>query len=50
MQKRYLKKQLKEAYENNFLGDDILKRKIKFHISIYVGAGAYICGEETALT
>lgn len=47
--KEILEKAIKEAYEYNFLGDDILKRKIKFHISIYVGAGAYICGEETAL-
>ncbi len=47
--KEILEKAIKEAYENNFLGDDILKRKVKFHISIYPGAGAYICGEETAL-
>ncbi len=40
---------VKQAYEKNFLGDDILGGKVRFHITVHQGAGAYICGEETAL-
>ena len=40
---------LKEAYEHNYLGDNILGSAYSFHITTYRGAGAYICGEETAL-
>ena len=32
-----------------FLGDDILGQGIRFDIELRKGAGAYICGEETAL-
>ncbi len=38
-----------QAYKDNFLGDNILGKGIKFHLSVHQGAGAYICGEETAL-
>lgn len=34
---------------NGFLGDDILGRGLRFDIELRCGAGAYICGEETAL-
>ena len=37
------------ANENGFLGDNILGSGLKFNIEIRRGAGAYICGEETAL-
>jgi len=37
------------ANENGFLGDNILGRGLQFNIEIRRGAGAYICGEETAL-
>ena len=40
---------IKQAYEKNYLGDNILRKAIKFDLSVYQGAGAYICGEETAL-
>lgn len=40
---------LKEAEENNLLGNHILGTDFSFKIKIYRGAGAYICGEETAL-
>lgn len=40
---------LREAYEKNYLGDNILGKGITFHLHIHCGAGAYICGEETAL-
>jgi NADH-quinone oxidoreductase subunit F len=37
------------ARERGFLGEDILGRGVRFDIEIRRGAGAYICGEETAL-
>ncbi len=40
---------IKQAYEKNYLGDNILGKGIKFELSVHQGAGAYICGEETAL-
>lgn len=38
-----------QAYEKNYLGDNILGKGKKFTLAVYQGAGAYICGEETAL-
>ncbi len=35
--------------ENNLLGDNILNSGFSFDITIYEGAGAFVCGEETAL-
>jgi NADH-quinone oxidoreductase subunit F len=40
---------LKEAYDAGLLGKDIQKSGIDFDLHTFVGAGAYICGEETAL-
>ena len=40
---------LKEARRSGFLGSDILGSGWDCEISIFSGAGAYICGEETAL-
>ncbi|MGY1424989.1 NADH-quinone oxidoreductase subunit NuoF [Lysobacter sp. A289] len=40
---------LKEAYDNGWLGKDILGSGIDIDIHNALGAGAYICGEETAL-
>ena len=40
---------IKQAYDKNYLGDNILGKGIKFQLSVHQGAGAYICGEETAL-
>jgi len=40
---------ISEAYRDGFLGDNILGKGIRFHLSVHRGAGAYICGEETAL-
>jgi NADH-quinone oxidoreductase subunit F len=44
-----LENALNEAKEANLLGDNILDSGFSFDIEIRVGAGAYICGEETAL-
>ncbi len=40
---------LKEAYAAGFLGADILGSGVNFDLHSHIGAGAYICGEETAL-
>jgi NADH-quinone oxidoreductase subunit F len=40
---------IKQALEKKYLGDNILGKGVKFELSVHQGAGAYICGEETAL-
>lgn len=40
---------IKKARENNFLGKNILGTNFSFNIEVREGAGAYICGDETAL-
>jgi NADH-quinone oxidoreductase subunit F len=44
-----LKIALAQAKERNFLGENILERGFSFEIKIKLGAGAFVCGEETAL-
>jgi NADH-quinone oxidoreductase subunit F len=38
-----------EAYEAGYLGNDILGSRRDLELVVHRGAGAYICGEETAL-
>ena len=45
----YLEQQLTEFRSEGLLGKSILKFEFEFDIRIQMGAGAYICGEETAL-
>ncbi|GGI84227.1 NADH-quinone oxidoreductase subunit NuoF [Legionella impletisoli] len=40
---------LKEAYNEGYLGKNILGSGFSFDLYNHLGAGAYICGEETAL-
>jgi NADH-quinone oxidoreductase subunit F len=40
---------LKEAYAAGLLGKNLLGSGVDFDLYSFVGAGAYICGEETAL-
>jgi len=40
---------LKEAYAAGLLGKNILKSETDFDLYNHLGAGAYICGEETAM-
>ena len=40
---------LDEAYAAGLLGKNILGSGFDFELGLYAGAGAYICGEETAL-
>ena len=44
-----LQKAINEAYENNVIGKNASGTGWDFDIYIHYGAGAYICGEETAL-
>ena len=44
-----LKKAIKQAYEYGILGENIFGSEFNFDIHVHSGAGAYICGEETAL-
>ena len=50
---RHLRERLQnaidQATEKNLLGDNILGTGFSFHIHLYSGAGAYVCGEGTAL-
>ncbi len=40
---------LEEAYAAGLLGKNILGSGVDFDLHTFIGAGAYICGEETAL-
>lgn len=40
---------ISQAEQNNLLGEDILGSGFNFRIKIKEGAGAFVCGEETAL-
>jgi NADH-quinone oxidoreductase subunit F len=46
---RVIQKALAEAYEKGYLGKNILGSGYDLEIILHRGAGAYICGEETAL-
>jgi NADH-quinone oxidoreductase subunit F len=47
--KEILEKAVAEAYEQGFLGKNVLGSGKEFNLYVHPGAGAYICGEETAL-
>jgi NADH-quinone oxidoreductase subunit F len=46
---RRLQNAVREAYDAGYLGRDILGSGFDLDIVVHSGAGAYICGEETAL-
>ena len=46
---RRIQRAIDEAYEAGYLGDDILGSGFSLDVSVHLGGGAYICGEETAL-
>jgi NADH:ubiquinone oxidoreductase subunit F (NADH-binding)/NADH:ubiquinone oxidoreductase subunit E len=48
-QAKRLENAIKQAEKKNFLGEKILGTDFSFKIHVHRGAGAYICGEETAL-
>jgi NADH-quinone oxidoreductase subunit F len=45
----HLNRALEQAREYGLLGENILGRGFRFDIEIVEGAGAFVCGEETAL-
>lgn len=47
--RRILEDAIKQAAQAGFLGENILGTAFTFEIEVRSGAGAYICGEETAL-
>jgi len=46
---KHLKIAIEKAYEKNYLGNNILGSNLSFELHIKEGAGAFVCGEETAL-
>lgn len=46
---RMFQKALDDAYSKNYIGQNILGSNFSTNIFIHKGAGAYICGEESAL-
>ena len=44
-----LNQAIEEAYKAGYLGKDIMGTGVDVDIHVHLGAGAYICGEETAL-
>lgn len=46
---RLLNVAIEKAIEANFLGDNIGQSGKSFYLEVRLGAGAYICGEETSL-
>lgn len=46
---RRLQQAVREAYSAGYLGRNILGKGLDLELTVHSGAGAYICGEETAL-
>jgi len=46
---RRVQQAIEDAYKAGFLGKNILGKGFDLELVLHVGAGAYICGEETAL-
>lgn len=44
-----LARAIEEAYEAGYAGKDVMGSGVKLDITLHLGAGAYICGEETGL-
>jgi NADH-quinone oxidoreductase subunit F len=47
--RRRLEHAIEQARERGLLGENIFSRGLRFDIELRKGAGAYICGEETAI-
>ena len=44
-----LAKAVEDAYAHGYVGKDILGSGVDIDVTVHIGAGAYICGEETGL-
>jgi NADH-quinone oxidoreductase subunit F len=49
LQAEILEQAVREAYDRGFVGEDILGSRYSLQLVVHRGAGAYICGEESAL-
>ena len=48
-ERRNLERAIEEAYAKGYIGRDACGSGYDFDVNVHWGAGAYICGEETAL-
>ncbi len=48
-QVKALQKAIDEAYEAGYLGEKVGGKDFRIDVTVHRGAGAYVCGEETAL-
>lgn len=48
-QVKALQKAIDEAYAEGLLGESVAGHDFKLEVTVHRGAGAYVCGEETAL-
>ncbi len=48
-QVKALQAAIDEAYKAGYLGDSVAGQDFKLNVTVHRGAGAYVCGEETAL-
>ncbi|XMB86637.1 NADH-ubiquinone oxidoreductase-F iron-sulfur binding region domain-containing protein [Mycoplasmatota bacterium WC44] len=46
---KVLNKAIEDAVANNILGKNIFGSDFNFEVEVFKGAGAYVCGEETAI-
>jgi len=46
---KILRKAIEQAEDHGYLGDQIFDSDFSFHLHVKEGAGAFVCGEETAL-
>ena len=46
---RRLSKAVEDAYASGFLGGNILNSGFNFDVEVFLSAGAFVCGEETAM-
>lgn len=44
-----IKEAIKACEEEGYLGENIMGSGFSFHLKVFEGAGAFVCGEETAL-
>jgi len=48
-ERRNLERAIEEAYAKGYIGKNACGSGYDFDVNVHWGAGAYICGEETAL-
>jgi NADH-quinone oxidoreductase subunit F len=46
---RQIRRAIEQATERGFLGERVMGSRVRLHLDVREGAGAFVCGEETAL-